>query len=276
VDREFLLLLLVFGVLLNTGLLVTVAALRVARVRDDPAPDVPSPAAIPQQTLPARPVSAAARRTRSATSAAAMTVARPPAPATAAPEPGPSPAATAPAPVPAPTAVAAPAVNTAPVATPAAQPARTPAKRSSRPRRFTLPRHEEDHRTTHSIAAFLGEPVAPTPGAHPQRRRHRARRPAGANVRSDVLLVVVGDTDGGRGAHAVAAALRDTVRASDEVVELPGGRLRVTLDADASGADAFVVRAQAVVRPWLALLGPAAEMRVERDRPAAQATPAAS
>jgi hypothetical protein len=91
-----------------------------------------------------------------------------------------------------------------------------------------------------------------------------------------VLLVVVGDTDGGRGAHAVAAALRDTVRASDEVVELPGGRLRVTLDADASGADAFVVRAQAVVRPWLALLGPAAEMRVERDRPAAQATPAAS
>jgi hypothetical protein len=268
VDREFLLLLLVFGVLLNTGLLVTVAVLRAARVGEAPAaPGVPRVTVIPQQTLaPSRGPSSENRARRAPapsvgrTPALVAEVAEAPAPLREVAAP-PSPAPTVPSPAPA----------------GATTPARaTATRRTGRPRRFTMPNLEEDHdRATRSIAAFLGEPVAPTPGAHPQRRRHRARRPAGAAVRSDVVLLVAGDPPGGRIAHAVAAALRDTVRASDEVVELPGGRLRVTLDADAAGAEAFAARARAVVRPWLDLVGPGVELRVESgvaDHPATAAS----
>jgi hypothetical protein len=60
--------------------------------------------------------------------------------------------------------------------------------------------------------------------------------------------------------------MRGAVRTSDQVVELPGGRLRVTLEADATGGEAFVRRARGVVRPWLSALDPDLELRVERPR----------
>ncbi len=127
-----------------------------------------------------------------------------------------------------------------------------------------MPDLEEDYdRAARSIAAFLGEPVAPAGGPRPHRRRHRARRPAGSTARTDLILAIAGESLPGRAPHAVAAALRETVRESDEVVEVPGGRLRVTLDADPVGSEAFVARARGVVQPWLELLGPDVELRVE-------------
>jgi hypothetical protein len=130
-----------------------------------------------------------------------------------------------------------------------------------------MPDLEEDQdRAARSIAAFLGEPVAHSSGAHAHRRRHRARRSAGTSQRTEVILVLSGDARGVRVGHAVAAALRDATRESDEVVELPGNRLRVTLHADDEGRIAFVARAQSVVRPWLEVVGPSVELRVEGAR----------
>ena len=66
--------------------------------------------------------------------------------------------------------------------------------------------------------------------------------------------------------QALSAAMRSTVRTSDEVVELPGGRLRISLEADVPGGEAFVRRARSVVKPWLAALDPDLQLRVERPR----------
>jgi hypothetical protein len=142
-------------------------------------------------------------------------------------------------------------------------------KRSTgRQRRFVLPDRAESHaRTERAIAAFLGEPVAPDPESRTGRRRHRARRPAGAPApRTDLVLSLAGPTPDPRIVHALSAAMRGAVRTSDQVVELPGGRLRVTLEADATGGEAFVRRARGVVRPWLSALDPDLELRVERPR----------
>ena len=141
-----------------------------------------------------------------------------------------------------------------------------PAARRSR--RFVLPDDDGSHaRTDRAIAAFLGEPVAPDPDARSSRRRHRARRPAGAPVpRTDLVLSLAGADPDPRLVHALSAAMRSTVRSSDEVVELPGGRLRITLEADVPGGEAFVRRARSVVKPWLSALDPDLQLRVDRPR----------
>jgi hypothetical protein len=168
-----------------------------------------------------------------------------------------------------------------------AEPAATPApaeqpkgakRRSSRPRRFTLPDNDDDHdRIKRSIAAFLGEPVAPVAPGRQHRRRHRARRPAGAAApHTDVVLAIAGSGRSPRVAHAVAAALRDAIREVDEIVELPGGRIRVRLESDDAGSSAFVDRAQTVVRPWLDVLGTDLELRVVDQDEAERETSAAA
>jgi hypothetical protein len=137
-----------------------------------------------------------------------------------------------------------------------------------RSRRFVMPDDDGSHaRTDRAIAAFLGEPVAPDPETRAHRRRHRARRPAGAPVpKTDLVVSLAGSDPDPRIVHALSAALRGAVRTSDQVVELPRGRLRITLEADAGGGDAFVRRAHGVVKPWLTALDPALELRVERPR----------
>jgi hypothetical protein len=131
-------------------------------------------------------------------------------------------------------------------------------------------RNEADARSERAIAAFLGDATAPDPGDRPTRRRHRARRPPGTPVlRTDLVISLAGGEPETRVVHAVSTALRETLRASDEVVEMAGGRLRVTLEADARGGDAFLRRARTVLRPWLGLIDPDLELRVERGpRPA--------
>ncbi|HVL53296.1 MAG TPA: hypothetical protein VM344_03465 [Vitreimonas sp.] len=286
-DRDVLLFLLLIGVLLNTTMLVAVAMLRAAgparpaayrhasasgsralppryvpveRAAPSPAARggwVPVPAAPGAVRLPGDPAPGAPPTTSQPPQSGAEEVA---AAADAADEPAEA--------TPAPPVAAEPAERPAEASTPPDPgPARalTQPRPGRRPRRFTMPALDEDHdRATRSIAAFLGEPVAQSVDARPHRRRHRARRPAGGSVRSDLVLVLAGGPPGGRVGHAMAAALRDTVRESDEIVELPGGRLRVSLDADPEGADAFMTRARVVVRPWLELLGPSLELRVER------------
>jgi hypothetical protein len=176
----------------------------------------------------------------------------------------------------APAAVAAPPPVAAAAERPLPRPASS-AKPARRGRRFTMPDLEEDpDRAARSIAAFLGEPVAPAGGPRPHRRRHRVRRPAGSTTRTDLFLTIAGESLPGRAPHAVAAALRETVRESDEVVEVPGGRLRVTLDADPVGSEAFVARARGVVQPWLELLGPKVELLVEDPAAAPPVASAAS
>jgi hypothetical protein len=137
-----------------------------------------------------------------------------------------------------------------------------------RSRRFMMPDDGTSHaRTERAIAAFLGEPVAPDPEGRSTRRRHRARRPAGAPLpRIDLVLSLAGANPDPRLVHALSAAIRGTVRSSDEVVEMPGGRLRVTLEADVGGGEAFVRRARAVVKPWLTALDPDLDLRVDRPR----------
>jgi hypothetical protein len=139
-----------------------------------------------------------------------------------------------------------------------------------RARRFTMPEDNdvaEHARTERAIAAFLGEPVPADPEHRTSRRRHRARRAAGAAVpRTDLVVSLGRAKPDPRIVHALSAALRGTVRTSDQVVELAGGRLRITLEADTRGGDAFLRRAQGVVKPWLAALDPSLELRVEQPR----------
>ncbi len=139
-------------------------------------------------------------------------------------------------------------------------------------RRFVMPEDEGSHaRTDRAIALILGEPVAPDPETRSHRRRHRARRAAGTPVpKTDLVVSFAGSDPDPRIVHALSAALRGAVRASDQVVELPDGQLRITLEADSGGGEAFARRAHGVVRPWLAALDPLLELRVERPSPRAE------
>lgn len=227
---------------------------------------LPATARVPAAPLLAAPHPAAAPGAAPAPARALATL-----PAAPPPEPAPEPAPESPArnevptlarPDPVPS-IPEPAARTA-TRTAAPTATRTAARR---PRRFTMPDLDEDHdRAARSIAAFLGEPVAHSAGERVPGRRHRARRPSGTTHRTDVILVLSGETRGVRLGHAVAVALRDTIRESDEVIELPGNRVRVTLDVDETGRDAFVARARSVVRPWLDVVGPALELHVEGSR----------
>lgn len=143
-----------------------------------------------------------------------------------------------------------------------------------RVRRFQMPhRDESSDRSERAIAAFLGSPIAPPPELRQPRRRNRARRPAGTPVEHTNLILTLGERPPDhRIVRAVSTALRTTLRETDELVELPGGRLRITLEADSRGGEAFLRRARTVVRPWLGVLGGQLDLRVERGRPTRQAT----
>jgi hypothetical protein len=146
--------------------------------------------------------------------------------------------------------------------------------RKTRGRRFVLPPLDEDQdRSAAAIEAFLGGPPPP-PGAtaeRPQRRRHRARRPAGTPVPRTTMLVWLqgfGDLDRAVGtsranhvSNAFNDALRRSARATDEIREAGAGRVRLIIDADDAGATAYVERARASVQPWLELLS--VPLRVE-------------
>jgi hypothetical protein len=293
--------LLVGGCLLNLGLLLLVALMRAAPWRD--AADLGAGTSPSLRTVAAR--GPMAQRPGAPRTASRGPMAGPPATTVAlagralpSPSPGPGADGTGPGPatpvaepviaVPsAPAPLQVPSLAPAPPAASVPEPrsnadgdasgrATRPAAGVRRPRRFTMPDLEEDsERSARSIAAFLGEPPAPSAGTQPHRRRHRTRRPAGAAVKTDVVLVLQGEPLPARAPRAVAAALRGAVRESDEVVELDGGRLRVSLDADPAGSEVVIARARSVVRPWLELLGPTVDLRIDRETsqpPAASAT----
>jgi hypothetical protein len=146
--------------------------------------------------------------------------------------------------------------------------------RKTRGRRFVLPKLDEDQdRTSEAIEAFLDGPP-PEPGTtteRPQRRRHRVRRPAGTPVPRTTLLVwlqgfadldrAVGTSRANHVSNAFRDALRRSARATDEVREAGSGRVRLIIDADDAGANAYVERARASVQPWLELLS--VPLRVE-------------
>ena len=96
----------------------------------------------------------------------------------------------------------------------------------------------------------------------------RAGEPCGEERLIDVVSMVslAGADPDPRLVHALSAAMRSTVRTSDEVVELSRGRLRISLEADVPGGEAFVRRARSVVKPWLAALDPDLQLRVDRPR----------
>jgi hypothetical protein len=305
VDRDVLLVLLVGGCLLNLGLLLLVALMRAAPWRH--AADLGVGASPSLRTVAARgPMAHRPGTSRTASRGAmdgslattAALAGRTPSPSPSSPGPGPDPEGASPgaasrvaepviavpsAPAPLDAASLAPPRPGASAPAPRSRAAEAASRRTTpraagirRPRRFTMPDLEEDsERSARSIAAFLGEPTAPAAGTRPHRRRHRTRRPAGAAVKTDVVLVLHGEPLPARAPRAVAAALRGAVRESDEVVELDGGRLRVSLDADPAGSEVFIARARSVVRPWLELLGPTVDLRIDgepRRSPAASAT----
>jgi hypothetical protein len=150
----------------------------------------------------------------------------------------------------------------------ARSPAETPTEGTSGRRRFVMPDDRGSHvRTERATAAFLREPVVPDAEHRSGRRRHRARRPAGKPVpRTDFVISLAGPAPDPRIVHGLSGALRGAVRTSDKVIELPNGRLRITLETDIQGGEAFVRRARGVVRPWLTALDPDVELRVERPR----------
>jgi hypothetical protein len=139
--------------------------------------------------------------------------------------------------------------------------------RKTRGRRFVLPKLDEDQdRTSEAIEAFLDGPP-PEPGTtteRPQRRRHRVRRPAGTPVPRTTMLVwlqgfadldrAVGTSRANHVSNAFRDALRRSARSSDEVRDAGPGRMRLIIDADDAGANAYVERARASVQPWLELL----------------------
>ncbi len=164
----------------------------------------------------------------------------------------------------------------APQASPEAEAVTSPrrtARHTPRGRRFVLPPLDEDHaRSARAIEAFLGgSPPTGTAAERPHRRRHRARRPSGAPVPRTTMLVwlqgfgdldrLIGTTRSGPVFAAFLEALRRSARATDEVREVGVGRVRVVVEADDAGANAYVERARAGVQPWLALL--AVPLRVE-------------
>jgi hypothetical protein len=142
-----------------------------------------------------------------------------------------------------------------------------PAKsRRTRGRRFVLPPLDEDQgRSAAAIEAFLGgEPPPGAAAGRPQRRRHRARRPTGSPMPRTTMLVwlqgfgeldrVVGTSRAGHVSNAFFDSLRRLARTTDEVREVGTGRVRIVIDADDAGANAYVERARASVQPWLELL----------------------
>jgi hypothetical protein len=146
--------------------------------------------------------------------------------------------------------------------------------RKTRGRRFVLPPLDEDQdRSAAAIEAFLGGPPPPAGATaeRPQRRRHRARRPAGTPMPRTTMLVWLqgfGDLDRAVGtsranhvSNAFNDALRRSARATDEIREAGAGRVRLIIDADDAGATAYVERARASVQPWLELLS--VPLRVE-------------
>ncbi|MDQ6793682.1 MAG: hypothetical protein M3067_02445 [Chloroflexota bacterium] len=137
----------------------------------------------------------------------------------------------------------------------------------SRGRRFKLPPLDEDHaRSARAIEAFLGGPTEPATAAaeRSSRRRHRARRPAGTPAPKTTLVVslkgypelerAMGPTRATTVAVAFSDALRRSARSTDELRELGGGRMRIIVEADDAGANAYLDRARASTQPWLELL----------------------
>jgi hypothetical protein len=151
-------------------------------------------------------------------------------------------------------------------------------KRGKRQRRFVLPPLDDDNvRSVRAIEAFLEHP--PDAGHthdRPHRRRHRARRPAGTRPpRTAVVLELehfglleqrLGRDSAERLTGAVAEALWRGARTTDEIRELGSGRFEIVLDADESGVDAFVSRATNAMQPWLTAYPVALGVAASRSR----------
>ena len=137
-------------------------------------------------------------------------------------------------------------------------------RRGSRTRRFAMPVIEEDRRTEAAINAFLGEPSAPSglPHARRTRRRSRRQRVPGETPQPPTVVVaaiagwddlrrLTGRDGAGRFGDALANAVRGTIRAGDELLEVGDGRLRIVVHADEDGARALIERATTMCDPWL-------------------------
>ena len=258
--RDLLLALLVIGVTLNVALIVFVAWANTRAAARTPSADDADPGApiASDDTDPARLLSLGSRLvdrdwidTRAEGEPSSAGRAREPAVRAAEPLPAAEPRLM---------------VGGPPPAT--AHPALEPAPTARRPRRFVLPdRDESQDRSQRAIEAFFGQGVPARATPRPARRRSRVRRPPGAPIpRTDLVLALGDGRYDARVVQAVSDALRGTLRDSDRVVELPGGRLQVTLEADARGGDAFLRRARTVLQPWLGVVDPDLELRVERPQ----------
>jgi len=176
---------------------------------------------------------------------------------------------------------------TPPLAPPTAPRAGEPMTRRSRTRRFAMPQLDEDRgRTEAAINAFLGEPslTAGSPQQHRPRRRSRRQRSQNDAVTPMVVVATLagweelrrngGPEAASRFGEALASTLRGTLRSSDELMELGGGRLRIVVHADEEGAHALIVRATAICEPWLRAAPVKLELRARAIDPAASTAPA--
>ena len=157
---------------------------------------------------------------------------------------------------------------------PAAVPApNQAADAAGRRRRFVLPRLEEDRaRSDRAIAAVLGE-IDTSRVTAPAVRRQRTRRVAGQPVPHTEVLLVGAERYAADFMYALARAMEQASRDSDRVQVLPEGSVRVLLEADPQGADAFVQRARALLGPWLQFAGVTVEFLVRPLEPAVATIP---
>jgi hypothetical protein len=121
-----------------------------------------------------------------------------------------------------------------------------------RPRRFTLPKLEEDRaRAERAIQAVLGEPTAlgrgdDSTGAVPHTAIDLSLRGL------DGLRDAIGDDTAGRLVGAVASTIHDHTRSGDRTIDLGDGRFRLIVEADPVGAEAASERIRALTSTWLA------------------------
>jgi hypothetical protein len=130
------------------------------------------------------------------------------------------------------------------------------AGRSHRPRRFVMPSLEEgNERASRAIEAVIGDP-----GHRPRRRSRRHRAPGNVDHTTvDAQIVGIEDLRRASGegpavrlASAVSTSISSSIRSTDHLIDLGGGRLRIVVQADPAGAAATADRLDALTAPWLA------------------------